>query len=322
MSKYSSTILVTGGTVGIGYEAATVLARTFPELQIVIASRSDKTSAAASINQSLGQSNVAYISLDLSSRAGARDFVPRYVAQFPQPISALLLNAGIQIMSGTELNVDGVEKTYGTNHVGHALLLFLLAPHLSPDARILVTASGTHDPKQGWKMPDPDLRGPEILAHPDEQLRAKGGQTYYTSSKLANVEYTYVLNRRFQELGKAWTINAFDPGLTPGTGLMRTAPAPIKFVVKHVLPRLLGLLKVAFGNQNVHTPVEAGTNMAALITAAKLKGVTGKYYEGEFEDVPSSAASYEVGRQEKLWHWTLDFVAQNEQEKQKFARFA
>jgi len=63
VSSNYGTVLITGGTTGLGYEAAKEIARRRKEFTIVIASRSDKYSAADSINKELGQKNVIYLPL-------------------------------------------------------------------------------------------------------------------------------------------------------------------------------------------------------------------------------------------------------------------
>jgi NAD(P)-dependent dehydrogenase (short-subunit alcohol dehydrogenase family) len=61
---FSRTVLITGGTMGLGYGAALEIARQHPEYLVIIASRSDKTSAAELINKTLHQKNVQYLPLE------------------------------------------------------------------------------------------------------------------------------------------------------------------------------------------------------------------------------------------------------------------
>lgn len=146
MSKLTGTVLVTGGTLGLGYQAALQLAQQRPEYQIIVASRKDSDTSAAAINKATGRSNAIFLPLDLSSLANVRAFAEKYSKQGYPPIKALLLNAGLQKATGISYTEDGYETTFGVNHVGHALLFFLLQSHLAPDARIVITASGVHDP--------------------------------------------------------------------------------------------------------------------------------------------------------------------------------
>ena len=153
MSKLTGTVLVTGGTLGLGYHAALQIAQQRPEYQIVVASRKDSDTSAAAINKATGRNNAIYLPLDLSSLANVRKFAEDYSKKDYPPIRALLLNAGLQIISGISYTEDGFESTFGINHVGHALLFYLLRPQLAPDARIVITASGVHDPGEPFSPP-------------------------------------------------------------------------------------------------------------------------------------------------------------------------
>ena len=146
MSKLTGTVLVTGGTLGLGYEAALQVAQQRPEYQVVVASRKDSETSATAINKTTGRNNAIWLPLDLASLANVRKFAEDFSKKGYPPIRALLLNAGLQITSGITYTEDGFESTFGINHVGHALLFYLLRPQLAPDARIVLTASGTHDP--------------------------------------------------------------------------------------------------------------------------------------------------------------------------------
>lgn len=71
-------ILITGGTVNMGYYTALNIARKRQEDIVVIASRSNKDDAANSINKTLGQSNVQYMSLDLGDFSNIRSFAQNW----------------------------------------------------------------------------------------------------------------------------------------------------------------------------------------------------------------------------------------------------
>ncbi len=68
---------------------------------------------------------------------------------------ALVCNAGLQIVSGLQQTADGVEMTFGVNHLGHFALVDGLLEHLVAPARIVLVASGTHDPEKLTGMPHP-----------------------------------------------------------------------------------------------------------------------------------------------------------------------
>jgi NAD(P)-dependent dehydrogenase (short-subunit alcohol dehydrogenase family) len=198
--------------------------------------------------------------------------------------------------------VDGFESTFGVNHLGHFLWVNLLLPLLTPPARVAVVASGTHDPALKTGVPAPAWNDPMALAKGElGSLAAKDGprkwgQRCYATSKLANVLFSYELARR---LPPGVTVNAFDPGLMPGTGLVRDSAAPLRFLWHQVLPRILPLLRRAI-SPNIHTPAESGAALARLVLDPALEGVSGKYFEGQRE-IPSSAESYDAPRAGELW---------------------
>jgi NAD(P)-dependent dehydrogenase (short-subunit alcohol dehydrogenase family) len=331
--SYTRTVLITGGTLGLGFHAALDIARQHPEYLVVIASRKDTDDASARINKTLGQKNTVFLPLDLSNLAKVRSFVSLYESKKYPPIEALVLNAGIQFPNEFRYSDDKIEMTFAVNHVGHALLFHLLFPHLADDARIVVTASGVHDPAQKSGMPDAvytkaaDLaRKPSSAYPPNEdhwqrveppaEVQKSGGRINYCNSKLANILWMYALNRRLQDQKSKHTVNAFDPGLMPGTGLAREYPAALKWLWYHVMPRILPVLRFLV-NPNIHSANESGASLARLAVGTDVKGVTGLYFEGR-KEIPSSVDSHVKEKQEELWEWTLKTIANDEGEREKF----
>lgn len=317
LSSFQKTILITGGTTGLGYHCALNLARKHPKYQIIVASRTDRERSADKINSILKQDNVRYMRLDLGSLAEVRSFAAEWAEkQFP-PIQALLLNAGLSILD-VRHTVDDFEMTFGVNHIGHALLFDLLAPYLTEDARVVVTSSGTHDPAKKTGLPDAKYTSAEELAHPSpESLEQNSGRQRYASSKLVNVLWTYALHRRFQSLKtKKWTVVAMDPGLMPGTNLARSVSAPLRFLWYRVLPNILPLLRLLI-SPNIHSPEESAEALAWLATSPDMKGISGKYFEGKSE-IKSSEDSYNERKQEDLWAWTVKTVSRDEEEAKRF----
>lgn len=316
MSKPTGTVLVTGGTTGLGYECALRIAQQCPQYQVVIASRSNKDNAAVSINKTTGHSNVEYLKLDLSSLAEVRSFAADYAKQGYPPITALVLNAALQILH-LGYTEDKIESTFAINHVGHALLFYLMRPYLAEEARIVITASGTHDPAQKSGLPDAIYNSAEELAQPTKETEKYTGRQRYATSKLCNVMWTYALQRRLEiTRGKKWTVNAFDPGLMPGTGLARDASAMLQFIWHNILPRTIWLLRLLI-SPNIHLAGESGASLARLAVGDDVKGVSGKYYEGQ-KAIPSSKDSQVVEKQEDLWEWTVRRVARDEDERREF----
>ena len=152
-----------------------------------------------------------------------------------QCFDAVCYNAGVA--RNTEAKevlrtAQGFELTVGTNHMGHFYLNHLLLPLINKDSgRIVVTASGVHDPEspggaQGEKATLGDLAGLEKAVAGSKKFDMVDGDVFnadkaYKDSKLCNVLFTRELQRRLNESGSSIKVNAFNPGLIVGTGLFR-----------------------------------------------------------------------------------------------------
>ncbi|KAL6252767.1 hypothetical protein RBB50_000486 [Rhinocladiella similis] len=314
MSTFSKSVLITGGTTGLGFHAATEIAGRYPNYQIVIAARKDANKSADAINSKLGQDNVRFMPLDLADLKNVRAFVKTWEEKSFPPLACLLLNAALQFPDGIKYTADGIEATFGITILGHALLFHLLQPHLADDARIVVTSSGTHDPKQGSGLPDAKYDTAEELAHPTGASLNYDGRQRYATAKLCNILWTYALHRRILALNKKWTVVAFDPGLMPGTGLAREAGPFLRFLWHYVLPRAVPLLRRVY-HHNIHRPQDSGSNLAWVTTVDT--ETNGVYYEVR-KPIESSVDSYDEKKQEDLWNWMVGFLAASEDEKQKF----
>jgi len=307
----SRTVVITGGNTGLGLACAkAILAPPHGAPWHVILACRDSGRAEAAVAQLTDVSGAAgqveAMSLDLGSLASVRAFadkLSRRLAAGTMPsLRAIVCNAGVNPGTKKTTTVDGFESTFGVNHLGHFLLVNELLPSLQPPARVLVVASGVHDPAQKTGVPPPAWNSATALARGDLGAAAAGdkpfvsGQRRYSTSKLANIYFTHALARR---LPTGVTANAFDPGLMPETGLMREAPAPFRFVLTHVLPRAIPLLRLY--TPNVHTANESGDALARLVTDPDLSATSGRYFEGHRE-IRSSEESYSDERAEELWN--------------------
>ncbi|OBT90617.1 hypothetical protein VE02_00568 [Pseudogymnoascus sp. 03VT05] len=315
--SFTHTALITGGTANLGFQCALGIAQQHPEYLVVICSRSDPNSAAASINETTHQKNVIFLPIDLSSLANVRAFAESWKTKKFPAIIAFVLNAGLQFPGVVQMSGDGIESTFAINHVGHALLFHLLFPHLADKARVAITSSGTHDPAQKTGLPDAEYVTAEQLAHPTPESAKSAGRQRYASSKLANVMWTYALHRRLSAMPKRnLTVVAFDPGLMPGTGLARDGTSLEKFLWFRLLPRILPLLRFII-SPNIHTSQESGANLTRLAVGADVEGKSGVYFEGK-EIIKSSKDSYDESKQEDLWEWTIKGTATSEDERREF----
>ncbi len=108
----------------------------------------------------------------------------------------------------------------------------------------------------------------------------------------------YELSRRLAPAGI--TVNAFDPGLMPGTGLARDAGGVQRALWNTVMRAMVVL-------PGVSTPRRSGATLAAMADGASYAGVTGRYITIDHER-RSSAQSYDQAAQRELWEQSLALV--------------
>jgi NAD(P)-dependent dehydrogenase (short-subunit alcohol dehydrogenase family) len=223
-------------------------------------------------------------------------------------------NAATQIVSGRTYTADGFETTFAVNHLAHFLLVNLMLAQMAPPARIVVVSSGTHDPKQATGMPSPLYKSARLLARPDEDSRplndppGTAGRRAYTTSKLCNLLFAYELERQLRTdrratgtSGRPVTVNAFDPGLMPGTGLARDYGMLARFAWRFVLPALRPFVP------NVNSAARSGRALAGMVSEPRFERISGKYFQGT-RDVPSSIDSYDPAMAADLWESSAAMV--------------
>jgi retinol dehydrogenase 14 len=245
------TILLTGGTNGIGLEAAVVLAK--QGHRVVLTGRDPARTAEAveQVKQRSQSQSVESLLADFMSLADVRKLAADYRAKYDR-LDVLLNNAGTVFASRT-LSKDGLEATFAVNHLAAFLLTNLLLDLLekSAPARVVNVSS---EANYNGTMDFDDL-GFE-----------KGGYSVmkaYARSKLANVLFTRSLAKRLE--GKGVTVNAVHPGGVR-TNIWSHAP----FYAKPVL-WLMQLLLIS--------AEEGGGTLVYLATSPEVEGKTGGYYE-------------------------------------------
>src|SRR5258706_3833385 len=292
----TDSVLITGGTSGIGLECARELAR--EGWHVWIASRNRAASDAAASHM---RGKVDVLEVDLASMDSVRALV-REIEARNVPLRALVCNAGLQFNQGPRLSGDGFELTFAANHLGHFLLANLLLERLAAHspARIEVVSSGVNDPARRTGMPKPAIGDLGTLAKTGGPVAGEfDGRLAYVNSKLCNLWFTYELNRRVDPLRV--TVNAWEPGLVPGSGLARDYPAALQLIWNYVLPTLAAGISPFY--PSISTARKSGESLARMVIDPVLADTSGCYFPSHthWEEARSSDESYDVDRARALW---------------------
>ena len=201
------TILVTGTTVGgLGHHTALELARR--GARVILAGRTESKLAQTdeAIHAEVPAAELEQLTVDVSDLSSVRRAAARAAAY--GPIDVLVNNAGVM---GTPYSrtVDGFELQLATNHFGPFLLTGLLRPQLvaSGDARVVAVSSQFHRYAKRAPLGDPLVQEGRYSKWPT-----------YGATKLANLLFTYELDRRAREAGLPVKALAAHPGFA-GTHL-------------------------------------------------------------------------------------------------------
>jgi NAD(P)-dependent dehydrogenase (short-subunit alcohol dehydrogenase family) len=299
-----------------------LLAASDPDLHIILASRNQRQGmrAVRTLQQKTGNQHITWMPLDLASLASVRAFAQEVAARDLPPLRALICNAGLQVVSGTTYTQDGFEMTFGVNCLGHFLLVNLLLPQMAAPARIIFVSSDAHDPEYQSSLHrfvglnPPRYRDARALAWPEQYPDAqesdetpqKIGMRRYSTSKLCDVFYAYEFARRLQAQGDSTpehpiTVNAFNPGPTPGTGLARDAGAFQRFGWNVVLP----LMRRRY--PDLSSPEAVAKGLTRLVLDPALEQITGKYFE-RVNERASSKESYDQRKAAELWETSAELV--------------
>jgi NAD(P)-dependent dehydrogenase (short-subunit alcohol dehydrogenase family) len=281
--QHGRTVVITGANAGIGFQTAKVLAGRGATVVLACRDTRKANDAAGRITDAVPGAATEVVRLDLASLASVRQAADEIRSRHPR-VDLLINNAGLMVppYGRTE---DGFELQIGTNHLGHFALTGLLLDRLlaTPGSRIVTVSSSAH--RQG-RIDLDDLHFRQRTYRP---------AAAYAQSKLANLLFTYELQRRLAAAGAQTIAVALHPGVVPtdlgryGTGVMRVAG---------------NLLVSWFGQRD--------TTMGALATlrAATDPGVRGaEYYQpggplgwsGYPARARSSARSHDTDMQQRLW---------------------
>ena len=256
--------LVTGGGAGIGLSTATALASAGAKVTIADINLAASEQAAAVIRQTHPGAVVDVLHLDLGSLAQVRAFADTFRSR-EQKLDILVNNAGIMACPQAT-TVDGHERQFGVNFLGHYLLTRLLEPLLraSGQARVVCVSSIGHR-RTDIHYDDIDYR-----TRPYERWEA------YSQSKTACALLAVALDTLWRD--KGIRSNTLNPGGS-ATGLHQYLDDEER--------RRLGFIDDA-GKQpdRWRSPDQCAATSVWLACAPELEGVGGRYFEEFAEAIP------------------------------------
>ncbi|MGQ0777682.1 MAG: oxidoreductase [Pseudonocardiales bacterium] len=248
------TVLVTGANSGLGLQTATVLASRGATVLVACRDRERGQAALARLRSLASGADATLVHLDLADLSSVRKAAEEVRARTEDRLDVLVNNAGV-MATPPRRTVDGFELQIGTNHLGHAALTWLLAPALTPAARVITVSSLAH---RGGGLDIDDL---------NFERRRYSPTTAYCASKLANLLFTFELDRRALAAGRDLLAVAAHPGLTD-TELVANTVAMRSRLLAPVLK---------WGNKLVTQGVAGGT-LPQLYAATAADVRSGQYY--------------------------------------------
>jgi NAD(P)-dependent dehydrogenase (short-subunit alcohol dehydrogenase family) len=211
-----------------------------------------------------------------------RHVAEQFLAQYGR-LDVLVNNAGA-VFATRQVSADGYEMTMALNHLNYFYLTQLLQERLlgSAPARIVNVSSDAH---RAGSIGFDDLMSE----------RKYSGFRVYSMSKLANVMFTYELARRLE--GSGVTANALHPGFVASNfGRSNGGMWGVLMPIAHLFAL---------------SPERGAETSIYLAASPEVEGVTGRYFDKK-QPVKSSAASYDVAAQRRLWEASEQLVAEAE----------
>jgi NAD(P)-dependent dehydrogenase (short-subunit alcohol dehydrogenase family) len=270
--------VITGANTGLGYEIATALAAHGAHVVLAVRNLDKGKDAALLIGRRYPSSSVALQELDLTSLESVRAAAAQLRSDHDR-IDLLINNAGVMFTSESTTK-DGFELQFGTNHLGHFALTGLLLDRLlgAPGSRVVAVSSTAH-------------RSGRIRFDDLQWRRGYSAVGAYAQSKLANLLFTYELQRRLADT-KTIAVAA-HPGVSK-TELDRNTSA-----WRRLLTNTSGLIAQ-----------DAAMGALPTLRAATDVGVAGGQYfgpgglghvRGYPKVVTSSRRSHDVEARKRLW---------------------
>jgi NAD(P)-dependent dehydrogenase (short-subunit alcohol dehydrogenase family) len=255
-------ILVTGVSAGLGVETARSLAA--HGAKVIGAARdlvkAEKASAQVRKDAIAGGGNLELIELDLASLKSVRACADRLLAK-GESLDVIIANAGVMATPFGH-TVDGFETQFGTNHLGHFVLVNRIASLISDGGRLINLSSAGH------RYSNVNLEDPNFERTQYEPFVA------YGRSKTANILFAVAFDRRHRDRGVRAA--AVHPGGIQTELGRYSEPGRIEKLIEQINQQLAAEGKGPFQWKSV--PQGAATSVWAAVVAPADE-VGGQYCE-------------------------------------------
>jgi NAD(P)-dependent dehydrogenase (short-subunit alcohol dehydrogenase family) len=281
------TVLVTGGTGGIGYQTARALARRGAQLIITGREADAGEHAAAAIRRESGQASVSFLQVDHATVAGNRQLAKQVRATFPD-LDVLVNNVGG--LYGTRWETaDGYEATLAMNFLGPFTLTYELLRLLQANApaRCINVVSAAFKMCKG--DPFQDLQSTQRFVSGDAYARAK---LLNVLSSLAFAKWVSA---------EQVTVNLIHPG-TAWTQMTQSTTSQTVPAFRFLWP----LLRL---RQRIGSPEQAGRRVASLVASPQAGAATGQYFEAKPMPKHLSAQALDPQYQRRAWQLGCELQA-------------
>jgi NAD(P)-dependent dehydrogenase (short-subunit alcohol dehydrogenase family) len=283
--------VVTGGNTGLGFATAQVLAARGATVVLACRDAARAAGAAERIRAAVPGAAVETLRLDLASQESVRHAAGELRAAHPR-VDLLVNNAG-GLWPRRETTVDGFERTLATNHLGPFAFTGLVLDRLLavPGSRVVTVSSNGHRFGSGtFNFDDPQFAREWVYSARDRAA--------YFQSKLANLLFTYELQRRLAAAGAPTIAVAAHPG-NARTEFGRELDPLSRAVMSRWLRPLTWWL---FQDPRVGALATLRAAVDPEARGGDFFGPPGRLqFTGHPAKVRSSPQSYEVAAQRRLW---------------------
>ena len=278
-------VVITGANSGLGFSATKILAEHGAKVVMACRSLDKAEQAKEEIEKEVDEPDLEVMELDLSDLESVKSFSEEFKQKYDS-LDILCNNAGLMALPRRETE-DGFEMQLGVNHLGH----FALTAHLID---LIVEAGGRVVNQSSMAHEDGEIDFDDLMG---EKNYSKWGA--YAQSKLANLLFTYELNRRLEDKDIDVESVACHPGISD-TNLFKIGPKMEHSKIKLYLGQMISKI---FGQ----SPSKGCLPMLYAATSEQIQG--GEYIgpdgfkhaRGYPEKQESSEASHNEDDAKKLW---------------------